>query len=80
MLISRATRFRTGSPAARTALIVATTISVWLVVSVVPVARSAAASTPTFNAVGSAEQVYVTGLASSAQASLITSHGKTLYT
>jgi hypothetical protein len=38
------------------------------------------ASTPSFTAVASAEQVYVLGLAPSAQASLITSSGHTLYT
>ena len=79
MTISRGTQFWKGTAAGRTALIVAITISVWLVVGMVPVARTAAA-TPTFNAVGSAEQVYVTGLAPSAQASLITSHGQTLST
>ncbi len=73
------TQLRKGTAAGRTALIVAMTISVWVVVSVVPVARTAA-STPAFNAVGSAKQVYVTGLASSAQASLITPGGKTLST
>ena len=65
--------------ARRTALTVAITISVWLVVSIIPVARTAA-STPTIHAVGSAGQVYVTGLAPSAQASLITSHGKKVAT
>ena len=79
MTISRGTRVRNGTAVGRTALIVATAISVWIVVSLVPVPRSAA-STPTLNAVGSAEQVYVTGLTSSAKASLITSHGKTLAT
>jgi uncharacterized protein len=43
-------------------------------------AASAGAATPTFSAHGSAEQVYVTGLAPNAQMSLITSGGKTLYT
>ena len=79
MIFSRATRSTKGTAAGRTALIVATTISVWLVVSIIPVA-STEASTPTIHAVGSAEQVYVTGLASSAQASLITSNGKKLAT
>ncbi len=79
MIFSRATRSTKGTAAGRTALIVATTISVWLVVSIIPVA-STEASTPTIHAVGSAEQVYATGLASSAQASLITSNGKKLAT
>jgi predicted acyl esterase len=38
------------------------------------------ASAATFSAHGSAEQVYVTGLAPNAQASLLTSQGTTLYT
>jgi hypothetical protein len=38
------------------------------------------ASTPTRSAHGSAEQVYVTGLAPDARMSLITPKGKTLYT
>jgi hypothetical protein len=40
----------------------------------------ASTATPAFAAVGSAEQVYVTGLAPSAPASLVTSRGRTLYT
>jgi hypothetical protein len=43
-------------------------------------ASAATAPAPTFSAHGSAEQVYVTGLAPSAQMSLVTSGGKTLYT
>jgi uncharacterized protein len=43
-------------------------------------AAASTASTPSFNAVGSAEQVYVTGLAPAAQMSLLTRSGKTLYT
>src|ERR1700722_10111489 len=78
MIISRGTQLRNGTAGWRAALIVAITITTWIVVGVVPVARTAA-STPSFNAVGSAEQVYATGLAPSAQASLITSSGKTLY-
>jgi predicted acyl esterase len=48
----------------------------------VPIGRASAASSPppTFSAHGSAEQVYVTGLAPSAQASLLTAKGKTVYT
>src|SRR5438270_10666363 len=41
---------------------------------------AATASAPTFTAQGSAEQVYVTGLAPDAQMSLLTSTGTTLYT
>ncbi|MHB8594557.1 MAG: CocE/NonD family hydrolase, partial [Acidimicrobiales bacterium] len=43
-------------------------------------ATAVSASTPDFNAVGSAEQVYVTGLAPSARMSLIAPGGQTLYT
>ena len=42
--------------------------------------RGASVSTSNFKAVGSAKQVYVTGLAPLAQMSLITPRGKTLYT
>ena len=44
------------------------------------VAAAGASAAPSFSAHGSAEQVYVTGLAANAQMSLITSGGKTLYT
>jgi hypothetical protein len=79
---SQGTRIGTSFVLGRSALVVLTTISVWLVVSAFPVAQTspASASTPSFDAVGSAEQVYVTGLAPDAQASLVTSKGKTLYT
>src|SRR5260221_12784386 len=40
----------------------------------------ASASTSTFNAVGSVEQVYVTGLAQNSQASLISPRGRILST
>src|SRR5437764_2138989 len=43
-------------------------------------ASAATAATPTFTAQGSAEQVYVTGVAPNAQMSLLTSTGTTLYT
>jgi predicted acyl esterase len=43
-------------------------------------ASGAAAAAPSFNAVGSAQQVYVTGLPANAAASLLTSTGSTLYT
>ena len=56
-------------------------LGAWLVVSPLTTARAAASpSTSSFDAVGSAEQVYVTGLAPSAQMSLITPAGQTLYT
>ncbi|MGO9908449.1 MAG: hypothetical protein ACLPY3_22430 [Solirubrobacteraceae bacterium] len=44
------------------------------------VAAPGASAAPSFSAHGSAEQVYVTGLAANARMSLITSGGKTLYT
>ncbi len=43
-------------------------------------AASASASASTFSAQGSAEQVYVTGLAPNARMSLLTAKGRTLYT
>jgi uncharacterized protein len=43
-------------------------------------AAGARAATPTFSAHGSAEQVYVTGLAPSARMSLLRPDGTTLYT
>ena len=43
-------------------------------------AASARAATPTFSAHGSAEQVYVTGLAPNARMSLLSPNGTTLYT
>ena len=52
------------------------TLAAWLLV---PGAASAQ-GTPTWGAQGSAEQVYVTGLAPDAQMSLLTSTGKALYT
>ncbi len=55
-----------------------------LLVAVVTVAGAAAASasaaTPSFSAHGSAEQVYVTGLAPNASMSLLRPNGTTLYT
>jgi predicted acyl esterase len=59
--------------------LVAIPISAWLVVSLLT-AIGSSASTPGFRAVGSAEQVYVTGLVPAARASLMTSHGQKLYT
>ncbi len=53
--------------------------SVSLVVGVMT-ATPASGSTPPFQAVGSVGQVYVTGLAASAQMSLLTSAGQVLYT
>ncbi len=43
-------------------------------------APAGASAAPGFTANGSAEQVYVTGLAPGAQASLLTAHGRVLYT
>src|SRR5437879_1332248 len=43
-------------------------------------ATPTSAATPAFRAVGSAKQVYVTGLAPGAQMSLVTSAGQTLKT
>jgi predicted acyl esterase len=51
----------------------------WLFVSSMT-ATGAAASSPSFSAFGSADQVYVTGLAPSAAMSLVTSAGQALYT
>jgi predicted acyl esterase len=53
-------------------------VSVSLAVGLMATARASAA--PAFHAVGSAKQVYVTGLAPSAQMSLITPAGQTLKT
>jgi predicted acyl esterase len=53
--------------------------SVSLVIAVTTATRTSA-STPSFSAVGSAKQVYVTGLAPFTQMSLVTSAGQTLYT
>ncbi|HEX4217211.1 MAG TPA: CocE/NonD family hydrolase, partial [Acidimicrobiales bacterium] len=70
--------------AGRTARAAVIAISACLVLSSLTVglssARSSAAATPSFKAAGSAEQVYVTGLGPSAQASLITPAGQTLTT
>ena len=78
------TQKKTSSTAGRIARAVVITISACLVVSSLTMATSTAtsssASTPSFSATGSAEQVYATGLAPSAQASLITPQGQTLST
>src|SRR5512142_3050921 len=50
------------------------------VVALAALAAPGSASAASFSAHGSAEQVYVTGLAPGAQASLLTSSGTTLYT
>ncbi len=63
----------------RSARAFAVLTSVSLVVGLTAASR-ASASTPAFSAAGSAKQVYVTGLAPSAQASLITPAGQTLKT
>ena len=80
MAIPPGTHLRKISAARRTAPAAAIMISVLLAVSLLTVARGSASTPPSVNAVGSAEQVYVTGLTPSAQASLVTSHGKSLYT
>jgi uncharacterized protein len=79
MVISRGNSIREKSGPGRTAPAVAIMISALLTASFLT-STPTSASTPSFSAVGSAEQVYVTGLAPSAQASLVTSNGKTLYT
>ena len=58
---------------ARLGLLLAVLVVVWL-------ASSSPASAASFSAHGSAEQVYVTGLAPAASASLLTSSGSVLYT
>jgi hypothetical protein len=50
------------------------------ILTLVGLASSSPASAASFNAQGSAEQVYVTGLAPGANASLLTSSGSALYT
>ncbi len=56
-------------------------LGAWLVVSpLTATGAGASTSTPPFDAVGSTEQVYVTGLAPSARMSLITPGGQTLDT
>ena len=67
-------------PALPKAAIVVVMLSVSLGVTVLTVSAGAATTKTSFDAVGSAEQVYVTGLAPDAQASLIDSQGSTLYT
>jgi predicted acyl esterase len=79
MVIPRGTHVRKNSAARRTATAAAIMISVLLAASFLT-GTPTSASTRSFDAVGSAEQVYVTGLAPSAQASLVTASGKTLYT
>ena len=66
-------------PRTRRARACAMFASVSLVVGVTT-ATLASAATPTFHAVGSADQVYVTGLTPAAQMSLLTSAGKVLAT
>src|SRR5205814_5328138 len=61
------------------AVAVAISISACLVVASMP-ATGASAATPTWTAAGSAEQVYVTGVAPATQMSLITPAGAKLYT
>jgi uncharacterized protein len=71
--------WRTRPAIERAAPAFAILVSVWLLVSAMS-APHAAATAPPFSAFGSAEQVYVTGLAPNAVMSLITAAGKTLYT
>ncbi len=80
MAIPRGTQTRKQFLTGRAAPATAVMIAVLLAGSFLTVTRDSAASTPSFVAVGSAEQVYVTGLAPSAQMSLITSKGRTLDT
>ncbi len=61
------------------AMVVAVSTGTFLAAGSLPVAR-ASASTPAFSASGSAEQVYVTGLAPYAQMSLVARAGNTLAT
>jgi uncharacterized protein len=79
MLTPRGTQVKRGFAARRAGTTVAILLSACIAVSFLTITRGAA-STASFDAVGSAEQVYVTGLAPSAGASLINPHGKTLYT
>jgi uncharacterized protein len=68
----------TGFPRIVRAGVVTLMLSMWLVVS--PMARSGASAATSFTAVGSVEQVYVTGLGAGTAASLISPGGTTLYT
>jgi len=72
------TQARKRSEAGRTGRAGAILLSTLVVISSLAGAR--ASSTGSFKAVGSVEQVYVTGLAPDAQMSLITPQGETLYT
>ncbi len=69
----------TRSGARRSARVIAVLSGVWIAVGALTVARTAAA-TPNFHAVGSARQVYVTGLPPLARMSLIDPTGRTLST
>jgi predicted acyl esterase len=76
--VCNSARVRRGHVLRRCVHASACSILVLLVAGLIgPAAASAA---PAFSAHGSAEQVYVTGLTPSAQMSLITPQGKTLYT
>jgi uncharacterized protein len=77
--VSDGTGISTRRPAGRRARSIAVAAVALLSVTLLTAARGSAA-TPSFTAVGSAEQVYVLGLPPSAQASLITPGGQTLYT
>ena len=75
----RGTQTKKSIAMRRTASAAAIGLSALLATSLLTISRTAA-STPSFDAVGSAEQVYVTGLAPSAQAALVNSKGRTLST
>jgi len=75
---------RRGNVLRRRARVRAITVAASLFVAVITVAgiaaASASAATASFSAHGSAEQVYVTGLAPNASMSLLRANGTTLYT
>ena len=75
------TTVHTARAARRGARLGALMLGAWLAVSpFTAIDAGASTPTPSFDAVGSAGQVYVTGLAPSAQMSLIGPSGQTLYT
>ncbi len=79
MGVSRAPKIGISAAAGSAARVVGISISALLVLGLLT-ATSTSASPPSFNAVGSAEQVYVTGVPPSSQVSLITPGGQNLYT
>jgi hypothetical protein len=72
-------RGRLGRRAQRNATSIAVALAVVLV-SAISASTAVAAAPTTFTATGSAEQVYVTGLAPNAKVSLLNAHGHTLQT